>query len=182
MLREKALQTEHGFDATLWETSFRDEIKKVTGRTVWTSMYSFIRAACCPNDVWALCIKLLDAWDTYDLKGLKAPAEKKAQKNRAVPKALSGLYSKKPKTRMAKNPKRFPHTTFERMFTGIPMDATKLMIGRLLRKEVGFKSIVEVCALFVLVLCCLYMCISTFLFCFISSSTNRNTMLFSWTP
>jgi hypothetical protein len=177
MLRAKALQTPSGFDSTLWDKPFKDEIQKVTGRTAWTSMYSFIRAACCPDDVWSLCLKLLDAWDTYKLKGLKAPADKKPLKNRAVPKALMELARQRPKTKMSKNPKRFPHSTFEKLFTGIPMDASKLLIKKLLKKEISFLSVAEVRALFVLLLCC---CMCTFTFCFVSVARQPTETLCSF--
>jgi hypothetical protein len=181
MVREKALQTAHGFNATLWEQPYRDEIMKITGRSAWTSMYSFIRAACCPEDVWDVVVVVMEAWENFNLMGLKAPADKKVSKQRAVPMALAKLIKRKPKTKITINPKKFPQSTFEKMFTGIPMDATKALLEKLVRKEVGFSSIIEVCALFVLVLCCC-MCTFIFLNCFCSSSTNRKTMQCSWTP
>jgi hypothetical protein len=144
MVRNKGEQSQFKLDAKQWDEQLKQELMQITGRTQWTSMYSIVRVATCPDSMWKMVVKILDMWDTYQIKGLTAPSEKKGKGNKRVPKELRYMKRAKPTVKPVTNPKPFPSTMFEKLFTGIPLDATAILLRDLISRKIGFAQVTGV--------------------------------------
>jgi hypothetical protein len=168
MVRNKGLQSQFKLDATEWGDRLKQELMQITGRTQWTSMYSIVRVATCPDEVWTLVVRILDMWDSYQIKGLIVPSEKKGKGTKRVPKELRHLKKSKPAMKAVKNPKPFPSTMFEKMVTGIQLVATFHVLKDLISKKIGFSSVTAVS------------CVLCFCFDFVLLLTCSFVMMYSW--
>jgi hypothetical protein len=137
----------------------------ITGRQQWTSMYSFVRVATCDEPLWGMVLKLLDMWEDYEIKGLNAPNKAKTEKPGRMARAMKNAVRSKPVAKKLKNPKPFPATGLEKMFTGISTEATQTILQKMIDKEIGFISVQGVSYLFLLMFIvwfysclCLFVC------------------------